>query len=122
LAGAGGLLTAAGLFVSGCGDVGVGVGGTGLFTGIGVDPVGGFEPPPGVGLALFSFGKVKPLASSKAIGGSKTPIEAPVQVDHAGSKAISSGGIESCGVHRLVMNVDAKESKLQSAVHVHCLV
>jgi hypothetical protein len=74
------------------GWVGGGVGEIGALSGRGVTLVG-FAGS--VGWTGACPGSVNPLASRKAIGGSKEPKRLGAQVDHAGSRAKIAGGSES---------------------------
>jgi hypothetical protein len=121
-------------------EFGGGGGGFGLPTG-GLDVVGAWTDCGSVGVAMGLVGEgdgdatveesvisvagvvtgvKKPGICCKAIGGSKTPWKPTAHVAHAGSRALTPPGMESCGVQRSVTGPRI-ESVLHFVVHVHLL-
>jgi hypothetical protein len=74
-----------------------------------------------VGCAGVDLGVVRPACSVNAIGGSKIPNKLFAQDAHNGSKFLTIGGIENCGLQIYVMYWCRIESYWQFVVHLHLL-
>lgn len=91
-----------------------------MFTGSGeVTVTGGEIGVLGVGSTDVGLGALRPGAFGRATGGSKVPNKSDAHVAQAGSRAVTSGGRDSCGVQVKATVVPRSGSVEQLAVQEH---